>query len=288
MHGSRLVVCGAAIAMLGAPASSHAALRGKVSRVKDGDSVAVRIGSHVRTFNLAGLDAPELGSCYGAEAKAKLARLLHRGDRVKVVTRGGRSADISENGSSINRAMVRGGFAKATSSRYESVQGAAQSADRGLWGACEMTPTPSPSPSPSPSPTPMPQPAQGDITGQAAIDRMTAELKGGRWRQFTSGSSGSTEYILNLCADGRFRRTTQGAFGGLLFKTGTWKVTEAQIAGDGSYRAAQVQATITGGDPPPDSATEEHFVGAKTEGGSDTWFWGDSPAQYFKGSATCG
>ena len=284
MHGCRLIVCGLAIAMLGAPASSHAALRGKVSKVKDGDTVAVKIGSRVRTYDLAGLDAPELGACYGADAKAKLARLLHRGDRVRLVTHGSRSADVSENGSSINGAMVRGGFARATGMKLEAAEQAARAAGKGLWGACNAPPAPTPSPTPSPSPSPNPPP--GDVTGQAAIDRMTAELKGGRWRKFTSGSSGSTEYILNLCDDGTYLRTTEAAFGGRLYKRGTWKVTQAEIDGDG-IRGAEVTATITDGDPPPDSPTERQILGAKSEDGSDTWVWNDGQAQYFKGAASC-
>src|SRR4051794_9621243 len=261
------------------PIADADTLRGKVSKVKDGDSVAVKIGSRVRTFNLSGINAPELGACYGADAKAKLGKLLHRGDRVKVIKHGG-SAELFENGTSINRAMVRGGFAQATSSKFQSIQGAAQASDKGLWGACEMTPAPAPTPTPPPGPTP--PPSNGHVTGQAAIDKMTAELKGGRWRQFTSGSTGSTEYILNLCADGTFLRTVEAAFGGRLYKRGTWKVTDAEILEDGT-RGAQVVANVTEGDPPPDSSQYFTLLGANGDG---QWFWDKEAAQYFQGAAS--
>jgi hypothetical protein len=63
-----------------------------------------------------------------------------------------------------------------------------------------------------------------DVTGQAAIDQMTNELKGGRWRYFTSGYETSTEYVLSLCADGTFLRTAESV-GVVTFRRGTWKVT---------------------------------------------------------------
>ena len=86
------------------------------------------------------------------------------------------------------------------------------------------------------TPTTTPQP--GDVTGQPAIDQMTNELKGGRWRYFTSSSQSSTVYVLNLCADGTFLRTVE-AVGVQTFRYGTWSVTDAVIFGDGSGPAAR-------------------------------------------------
>src|SRR3954451_15905144 len=63
------------------------------------------------------------------------------------------------------------------------------------------TQTPTSTAPAAPTPTPVDKP------GQAAIDQMTSEPDGGRWRYCTSTDCTSTLYVLNLCADGTFLRT---------------------------------------------------------------------------------
>src|SRR4051812_16925180 len=145
-----------------------------------------------------------------------------------------------------------------------------------------VAPTPV-NPNPTPEPTPAP-PAPSETTGQAAIDQMTNELKGGRWRQFTSSSFSSTVYVLNLCADGTFLRTAESG-GVQVYRYGTWKVTEAGIPADGSARAAHVVGKVTASDPPPDGSDYVADLSVRTS--DSQWFWGDDPAQYFTGAAVC-
>ena len=127
---------------------------------------------------------------------------------------------------------------------------------------------------------------QPDVTGQAAIDQMTNELKGGRWVYFTSSSQSSTRYVLNLCADGKFLRTGETA-GVLVYRYGTWKLTDAAILGDGSRRGGHVSGTTIESDPPPDGSTYEADVIADRSTGADQWYVNDLAAQYFPGAAQC-
>jgi hypothetical protein len=122
-----------------------------------------------------------------------------------------------------------------------------------------------------------------DETGQSAIDKMTAELKGGRWRYFTSGYDSSTSYELNLCADGTFIRLAESV-GVQTFRYGTWTVTEAVIYGDGTGRGAHVVGTVTQSDPP---GAEDVDTTLAVRSSDNQWFWGENPAQYFAGDAAC-
>jgi hypothetical protein len=122
-----------------------------------------------------------------------------------------------------------------------------------------------------------------DVTGQAAIDQMSNDLKGGRWRYFTSGYDSSTSYELNLCADGTFLRLAESA-GVQTYRYGTWKVTEAVIFGDGSGRAARVVGTVTQSDPP---GAEDLVADLGVRSSDNQWFWGENAAQYFAGAAVC-
>src|SRR5919106_1750086 len=45
----------------------------------------------------------------------------------------------------------------------------------------------------------------GDITGQQAIDQLTAEIRGGSVRRLPTSGDLSESFELHLCADGRFR-----------------------------------------------------------------------------------
>src|SRR3954447_10592184 len=71
---------------------------------------------------------------------------------------------------------------------------------------CPKKKRPAPAPT-NPTLTPTSPTPASDVTGQQAIDRETAELKGGQWVYYTSSSQSSTKYVLNLCADGTFLRT---------------------------------------------------------------------------------
>lgn len=280
----RVVLLVVAMALAIPSLSEAAALRAKVASVTDGDSVKLKIGTRTRAFSLAALNAPERTECFAAESKAKLKSLLPRNARVRAAARG-RSATITRGRTNVNKAMVRGGFARAVGSKLASDEAAAKAAGVGLWTACAAGPTP---PGPTPPPQPDPQPAPGDTTGQAAIDRMTKELENGRWRMFTSGSQSSTEYIFNLCADKTWLYTSESAFGGRLFQAGQpWKVTDGFIQADNNFRGAVVEATITNGDPPRDNPNFRALLQVRVTDGVEQWYWDGDPAQHFPGAANC-
>jgi hypothetical protein len=142
-----------------------------------------------------------------------------------------------------------------------------------------QTPT-TETPTTAPGTTPT---SPSDTTGQAAIDQMTNELKGGRWRYFTSGYETSTSYTLNLCADGTFLRVAESV-GVQTFRYGTWKVTEAVIFGDGSGRGARVQGPTLQSDPPD---ADDLDLTLAVRNSDNQWFWGENAAQYFPGAAVC-
>jgi micrococcal nuclease len=58
-------------------------LRGKVTRVVDGDTLHVRVGAKTEKVRLIGIDAPEQGACYAVQASAAL-RTLAFSKRVKL------------------------------------------------------------------------------------------------------------------------------------------------------------------------------------------------------------
>jgi hypothetical protein len=147
-----------------------------------------------------------------------------------------------------------------------------------------QTPTQTPTTQAPTTQTPTTTPTSPtDVTGQAAIDQMTNELKGGRWRYFTSGYETSTEYVLNLCADGTFLRTAESV-GVQTFRQGTWKVTDAVIFGDGSGRAARVEGPTLQSDPP---GADPLLADLGVRASDNQWFWGENAAQYFPGAAVC-
>ena len=53
-------------------------LQGPVTRVVDGDTIDVRVGSRVERVRLIGMDTPERGDCYSSQATAALSRLVAR------------------------------------------------------------------------------------------------------------------------------------------------------------------------------------------------------------------
>ncbi|MGH2761236.1 MAG: hypothetical protein ACRDL4_12730 [Thermoleophilaceae bacterium] len=90
----------------------------------------------------------------------------------------------------------------------------------------------------------------GDITGQQAIDQLTAELRGGMVRRFRTSGDLSESFELHLCADGRFRyyhHQSYVGFGPVATERfgSPWTVVEALVRPDGSYRGARVRGTFT-------------------------------------------
>lgn len=283
------------VLVLALPAAAEArTFNGHVSKVVDGDTVRVKVGSKKRAFNLAGVAAPAAGACFAVEAKAALVRMLKRNAAVKVrSTRSG--ARIFRAGKSINRAVVKGGFARAKSgggafgARLRSDEAAAKAAGRGLHSACAPPGTGTP---PGPDPAPVP----GDVTGQAAIDQMEAELTGMFFRNFSSGSSSSTTYTIHWCPNGDWRSFTESLYssGGTSFSSrreylgNPWNVTEALIKEDGTRYAvigATIRSTASNDGPEPvgdpNTATRFDFVDGQ-------WYWAGEAAQAFPGEADCG
>jgi micrococcal nuclease len=178
---------GLALVVLGAAGSPAAAvtLQGRVVRVVDGDTIAVRSRGFETTVRLLGIDTPETRSpgivqCFGPAASARTRRLLPRGVRVRLVTdptqdtrdrygrllayvyRAGRST-------SVNLALVATGHAKVYvfdrdqpfrhARSYLRAQARARAARRGLWGPPCFGNTARPDPSARPSPPPSASPS---------------------------------------------------------------------------------------------------------------------------------
>lgn len=133
------------------------ALRGKVTRVVDGDTVHVRAGRRTEKVRLIGIDAPEAGACFAAQSAAGLRRLalnrqvVLRGDRTQTRRdRYGRLlAYVDVAGVDVGRRQLEQGLAELyrTSRRfarqraYEAAESAALGAAAGLHAACH-TPAP--------------------------------------------------------------------------------------------------------------------------------------------------
>lgn len=191
----RVLVATMALVALGAPPQAHART-GSVVRVVDGDTVTLRTASGTTRLNLRGIDAPELGDCFGSSARRKLRRLLPRGARVSF-TRG----EVRRRGASVNVAMVRGGFAVATSSargslrsRLRDAQDSATDNERGLHRAC-AGPTPgegAPAPAAPSTRSTDPAAVQGKVNGTAWF-----------WTRFEqAGTGGTTDRVrVDLCTD---------------------------------------------------------------------------------------
>src|SRR5687768_14007842 len=57
-------------------AAAWFSLRGKVTRVIDGDTIHVRVGKRTEKVRLLGIDAPERGACFSDKAAAQLRRFV--------------------------------------------------------------------------------------------------------------------------------------------------------------------------------------------------------------------
>ena len=125
-----------------------------VASITDGDTFRVANGESA--IRLIGVDTPETGTCFAAEATAHLNTLIPPGTRVRL------SYDVERldrfqrtlayvyrltDGLFVNAAMVRDGFAMqltiapnvAKAEEIGAVVADARSARRGLWGSCPTT-----------------------------------------------------------------------------------------------------------------------------------------------------
>ena len=118
---------------------------GKVTGIKDGDTITVLNGKIESTIRLHGVDAPEFRQPFGAKSKQHLSNTIYRKE-VKVVRkqngtdRSGRIiADVFAGGKSICELMVRDGFAwwyeryAPNAANLKRFQAEAKRAKRGLW-----------------------------------------------------------------------------------------------------------------------------------------------------------
>ena len=136
-------------------------MRGKVTRVVDGDTLSVRIGRTTERVRLIGIDAPEVGGCFAANATAALRRLaLNRtvrlsGDRTQT------RRDVYKrllayvnlpSGVDAGRQLLAGGFATVYETRrpfarrpaYVAAAAAADRADAGMHTICPTVAQPPP------------------------------------------------------------------------------------------------------------------------------------------------
>jgi len=126
-----------------------------VSSITDGDTFRIVSGDAVR---LIGVDTPERGTCFAAEATAHLTSLIPPGTRIRL------SYDVERldrfqrtlayvyrltDGLFVNLAIARDGFAMqltippnvAKAEEFGAAVADARNARRGLWAACQATTT---------------------------------------------------------------------------------------------------------------------------------------------------
>jgi micrococcal nuclease len=138
--------------------ASPSGVRGEVVRVVDGDTIRVDLDGEEQTVRYIGVDTPEsvkpgtAVQCFAKKASERNAQLV-RGTDVKLrfdVERRDRYGRLlayvyrADDGTFVNAALVRGGFARsltvppnvAFAQRFAQLQREARQADRGLWRAC--------------------------------------------------------------------------------------------------------------------------------------------------------
>lgn len=137
-------------------------LRAKyVSRVIDGDTIAIRVAGETRTVGLIGIDAPEIErdkECYGRQAASHTSIELE-GDRVRLELdvdkeddEGSLLAYVWHRGRLFNRALVSDGYARVETTRpntrysdlFTQALRSAKGDRRGMWDACYAPPKPEP------------------------------------------------------------------------------------------------------------------------------------------------
>jgi micrococcal nuclease len=158
--GVVLAACWAGLAGCGAGGDestpSGPAVRARVLRVIDGDTIEVAIGGREEDVRYIGVDTPETVKpgtpvqCYGPQAKAENRRLV-AGKAVRLIfdrerrdAYGRLLAYVHAGSRFVNAALVRGGYARSLTIRPNTAHasllrrlevGAGQDG-RGLWGSC--------------------------------------------------------------------------------------------------------------------------------------------------------
>lgn len=141
----------------GAPSTPGTRDSARVTSIADGDTIGVRYRRRSEDVRLIGIDTPEVyggTECGGAEASAAMKRLLHPGDKVKLISdpsqdsvdRYGRLLRyVQHGGIDIGRKQVLRGRAHvyvyagvpfARTASYRKAQREAKRANRGNWGNC--------------------------------------------------------------------------------------------------------------------------------------------------------
>lgn len=131
------------------PELPAAAVPATVDYVHDGDTLFLTDGTKVR---LLAIDTPELGDCYGDEARDYLRQLLPEGTQiytemdVEATDQYGRSLFFiyTEDTTMVNLQLAEQGYAEAVfiganrlhEAEVEAAEDAAQEAGRGMWGNC--------------------------------------------------------------------------------------------------------------------------------------------------------
>ena len=141
----------------GRPQSTAKALRARVVRVVDGDTIEVAIGGDTEDVRYIGVDTPESVApgqpveCFGKRASRFNARLVE-GERVRLVFDDERRdkygrflAYVHAGDVFVNAELVRRGYARTLAiapntdraGLFDRLEQAAGNAGLGLWGACE-------------------------------------------------------------------------------------------------------------------------------------------------------
>lgn len=126
-------------------------LKGKVTRIVDGDTLVARIGRRSERVRLIGIDTPEIGACFSQDAK-KAAQRLVGGRAIRLI--GDRSQTRRDrynrllayvqrtNGLDLGRQLLLGGYGSvyvfnkpfARLRNYQAAQTIAKGASLGVWG----------------------------------------------------------------------------------------------------------------------------------------------------------
>jgi len=129
-------------------------------KVIDGDTISITKGNSNEMVRIIGLNAPETGQCFTAEATAKLKSLLARG-QVRLEFDGSQGERdkydrllayvFTESGINTAKTLIEGGFAKEYTyskaykyqTEFKAAQTSAQVGGKGLWasGACATSAT---------------------------------------------------------------------------------------------------------------------------------------------------